>query len=59
MKTMNEQELEIFNLQIELNQLKIEIRQCDKWLEYAKDTAHRIQETIFDLQDKQAKTKVG
>lgn len=52
---LKQQEDPIFELRKELTQLKIEMRECEKWLERAKDTTHNLQESICDIVDKRTK----
>jgi hypothetical protein len=51
MRTLNKKDVNFYELQYCLNQLKIEIRQQEEWCDRAKETAHQLQEIIFDIQE--------
>jgi hypothetical protein len=48
---MSPKEIDVFDLKQELNVLKIEVRNCEKWMDYAKDTIEKIQNKLDDLED--------
>lgn len=47
-----DQEMEILEMKRDLTSLKIELRNCEKWIDYAKETAERLQNKIMDWEDK-------
>lgn len=48
---MNSIERKEYQLQVELNNLKVKIAQAEKWIEMAKDHVYEIQELIYNIED--------
>jgi len=49
---MTDYEREMIEAMQDLNRLKIEVRNAEKWIDYAKDTIETMQATIFTLEEK-------
>ena len=49
---MTDYEKEMLEAMQDLNRLKIEVRNAEKWIDYAKDTIETMQATIFNLEEK-------
>lgn len=52
MINLDTRETKLYQLRQIINQLNIEIRYCEEWLERTKDTADAFQDMIFDLEEK-------
>lgn len=51
MFTLDKKESVMYELQHQLNALKMEIRNAENWIEKAKDTVDFIQDALFDAEE--------
>ena len=49
---MSDKEYELFRIQQELTQLRIEIKNAESWIDRARDNLHNLQEIILDIKEK-------
>ena len=52
---MSEYEKEMLDAMQELSDLKIKVKNAEKWIDYAKETINQMEERFFDLEEKYGK----
>jgi hypothetical protein len=57
MFTMTKDERDLYEMQAQLNALKVELYNADKWIERARDNMENLQEMIFEMQERVYATK--